>query len=268
MSLKTTAGLLQIVLLFAGVSRILFADEVENPPVPPVCGAQDPVLASTCLFMMNGAGLPTSARTDFQENWDEQGYVPLTLAEHELLHAIGFAAVAYPRFANMLIATPGAGANGIPAGSRSFSSNGMASGIVMTLTPDGNHADPAATGMAPWPATGYNEANDIMQPTLGMGVQRSISAQDARVLDLAFGWQGSGIQIALNNIGGSMSSNDIAILSTAIRDVNQFFPANANSPIFTWSVAEVTPEPAAIGLAACGLLVLFVALLRSRRNQV
>lgn len=146
----------------------------EGPLQPNVCGAGGNVLGSTCLFAANAASsVPTSARTDFMDDWDSSGWDGLTLAEHELFHAIGFT-VNYAAFAAKVYSTPGAGTGGIPAGSRVYSTNGTVGGILMVLGPasDGTHSDPNATGAAPWPATWQNQANDIMQATLPKGVVR------------------------------------------------------------------------------------------------
>lgn len=236
---------------------------VENPPVPSVCGLDAGQTAATCLFAANRAGLPISARTDFPDNFDlaANNPDPLNTAEHELFHGIGFT-VAYANFAAKLINTPGRGANGIPAASRSYSTNGMANGILMVLTPaaSGTHADPAATGAAPWPATGYNQTNDIMQPNQVMGTR--LNATDASVLNDAFGWAASGIKINVVNIGGTLDATDLAIVNNAVAAVNAFYPAKAKSPIFTWSVAEV-PEPSTWAMMLVGV-GLAGALLRRR----
>ena len=221
----------------------------EKPPVAAVCLTAGQT-AATCNFTANKAGLPVSARTDFPDDFDlaANNADPLNTAEHELFHAIGFT-VAYTNFANRLIATPGAGAGGIPAGSRSFSTNGAANGILMVITPVAltTHADPGATGAAPWPATGYNQANDIMQPNQVVGSR--LNANDAAVLDSAFGWIASGIQINVVNVGGTLDAADLMIINNAVAAVNAFYPVRKNAPVFTWSVAEVVlkggaPEPA------------------------
>lgn len=226
----------------------------ENPPVRSICdlGAGD--TAATCMFKPSMAGLPMSARTEFPEDFDASNPDPLNTAEHELFHAIGFA-VAYPRFDAKLIATPGAGAMGIPAGSRSYSTNKMANGILMVLVPDdGTHTDPAATGAAPWPATGYNQAKDIMQPTQVKDTR--LNANDAAVLNDAFGWTASGIKINIVNVGGTLDATDLAIINNAVAAVNAFYPVKMNSPVFTWSVAEV-PEPSSLFLLVGGMLIVW-----------
>lgn len=129
----------------------------------------------------------------------------------------------------------------------------------MVLTPSGvgTHADENATGANPWPATGYNQANDLMQAYLAMGVSLTISAVDAAILDDAFGWLTSGISITAVNVGGTMSQTDMAIINNAIAAVNAFFPVKHNSPTFTWSVAEV-PEPGSLWLfIVAGMIILF-----------
>lgn len=228
----------------------------ENPPVPSVCGLAAGNTSATCLFTANAAGLPVSARTEWPDNFDAAGNNPdpLNTAEHELFHGIGFT-VNYNLFAAKLIPTPGAGANGVPAGSRSYSNNGAANGILMVLTPaaQGTHADPGATGAAPWPATGYNQNNDLMQPNQVVGSR--LNANDAAVLDNAFGWVASGIKINVVNVGGTLDAADMQIMNNAVGAVNTFYPVKAASPVFTWSVAEV-PEPATWVMMALGLVFL------------
>jgi len=216
----------------------------ENPPVPSVCKLGKGANASTCQFTADKNGIPVFARTEFPEDFDDTNPDTLNTAEHELFHAIGFAAI-YARFAGKLIPTPGAGANGIPAGSRSYSTNGQANGILMGLVPaaDGTHSDPDATGAAPWPATGYDQSNDIMQPSQVVG--NRLNAMDAAVLDDAFGWGTSGIRINLINIGGTLDATDLRFLTDAIAAVNAFYPAKDGSPVFTWGVAEVRLVPEA-----------------------
>jgi hypothetical protein len=214
----------------------------------------------------NGTGRPISARTDFIEDWDTLGYDGLTLATHELFHAIGFT-VNYGDFAAKLGPTPGAGGNPPPVGSRSYSS---AAGIQMVLTPanQATHADPAATGAAPWPVTGYNQANDIMQPTLGQGVVRTLSARDFLVLGDAFGWNTSGITFVTINLGNSHDDVDMAIITAAEAAImaqwNNAGNVN-NRPVFTWTVAEVAPEPATWAFILGGV-VLLVAVRRRAVN--
>ena len=242
-----------------------YSAAIENPPVQSICGLDptDGDLGSTCRFMTanaNGTGVPISARTDFIENWDAQ-VDGLTLATHELFHAIGFT-VNYADFAAKLIATPGAGANGIPAGSRSYSTNGLAGGILLTLTASnqGTHADPNTTGAAPWPATGYNQANDVMQPEQPGNAVRTLSNTDFNVLANAFGWNNTGIKFVINNIGGTLDDTDINLIANAAAAITAHYGTFANSPTFTWDVAEAVPEPATwpAGFLAAGL-ILFAA---------
>ena len=214
----------------------------ENPPVPSVCKLGAGQTASTCLFTANAAGIPVFARTEFPDEFDVNNKDPLNTAEHELFHAIGFT-IQYKRFGDKLMPTPGAGAGGIPAGSRSYSKDGKAGGILMTLVPaaDGTHADPGATGAAPWPATGYDQSKDIMQPDQVVGTR--LNANDAAVLDDAFGWATSGIQIDIINVGGTLDATDLKFLTDAVAAVNVFYPVKKGSPIFTWAVAEVGLVP-------------------------
>ena len=156
------------------------------------------------------------------------------------------------------------GANGILAGSRSFSTNGAANGVLLVLTPQaqGTHADPAANGVAPWPTTGYNQNNDIMQPSQVVG--NRLNASDAAVLNNAFGWAATGIRINVVNVGGTLDAADMQIMNNAVAAVNAFWPAVGNSPVFTWSVAEV-PEPATWTFMVIGIAYLGASI--RRRTQ-
>lgn len=238
----------------------------EGPLQHNVCGAGGDALASACMFTANVAsGIPMSARTDFIEDWDSIGYDGLTLAEHELFHAIGFT-VNYPLFDAKIYVTPGAGSDGIPAGSRVYSSDGTVGGILMVLGPasDGTHSDPNATGAAPWPDTGYDQADDIMQATLAKGIVRSLNGWDAAILDDAFGYGVTGLNINVINLGNSMSQLDMDIINQAVLATEDLFgPADTNSPVFTWTVAEV-PEPATFQLVMISLVLMWTV---SRRRS-
>jgi hypothetical protein len=218
------------------------------------------------MFRANAAGLPVSTRTDFPDDFDTMAVNrdPLNTAEHELFHGIGFNEF-YPRYAAKLINTPGRGANGIPGTSRSYSTSGMNNGIIMVLIGTGqaggeSHSDPAATGAAPWPATGYNQNMDIMQPTQVVGTR--LNANDAAVLNDAFGWGATGIRINVVNLGGTLDATDLMVINNAVAAVNAFWPVQANSPVFTWSVAEVNlvPEPTTwatmlLGIGVAGAVI-------------
>ena len=133
----------------------------------------------------------------------------------------------------------------------------------MTLTPsgEGTHADPAATGAAPWPATGYNQANDIMQPTQPLATVRMLSATDFAVLNNAFNWGVTGIKIQIVNLGGTLDDTDLNIVANAAAAITAQYGSFGTSPTFTWDVAEVTPEPGTWALLAGGVIV-FVAVRR------
>lgn len=201
-----------------------------------------------------GAGTPIAATTDFINGlWNPNvGGDKLATATHELTHGIGFA-VAYNNLNAKLYGTPGAGAGPIPAGSRVYSTDGTVGGILMVLTPSsqGTHADPNATGAAPWPATGVNQANDIMQPTLVIG--STLGAQDAAVLNDAFGWAaGGGINVTLNiQNPWKFTAAELAAFNGAKAAVEALF-GQAAAPNFTWTINQI-PEPRTFLLVATGL---------------
>jgi hypothetical protein len=193
---------------------------IENPLIPAVCGLDptDGDLASTCLFTANATGIPISAYTDFIEDWDTSGWSGITLATHELFHAIGFT-VNYANFAN----------NVNPGPPRTIGN------LTLTAANLGTHVNPTVAG----------QANDIMQPGLPMNTVRTLNANDFGALNLAFGYANTGINITAINVGGTLDDTDMAIVNAAIAAVQNQYNVNGqnNRANFTWSVAEATPEP-------------------------
>jgi hypothetical protein len=211
--------LLVPLLVFAFVGAAQSA-AIENPLIASVCGLDptDGDLASTCLFTANAAGIPISAYTDFIEDWDTIGYSGLTLATHELFHAIGFT-TNYANFAN----------NVNPGPPRTIGN------LTLTAANQGTHVDPTVAG----------QANDIMQPGLPLNTVRTLNANDFGALNLAFGYANTGINITVVNVAGTLDDTDIAIVNAAVAAVeNQYNVAGQNNRAnFIWSVAEAAPEP-------------------------
>ena len=211
------------------------------------------------------AGKAVSATTDFIDGaWNDAGVDQTEVATHELLHAIGFT-IAYDNFSANVFDTPGAGANGIPAGSRVYSTDGTVGGILMVLTSAslGTHADPNATGAAPWPATGVNQANDIMQPFLPGGT--TVGASDIAVLNHAMGWAASGIKV--NVVGLQLfTAAEQAAIAAAVNAVETAFGVAAVSN-FTWTLNKV-PIPGAVWLFMSSLGFVIVIGRRITRRGV
>ena len=182
--------------------------------------AEDTTLAITYGFTGSGGGTsgnPTLAFSAFLPGgfFAENNADKITTATHELFHAVGWT-VNYDTFSAKIFLTPGQGTGPIPANSRVYSTNGTVGGIKMVLIPSGNgtHSDQNATGAAPWPATGYNQANDIMQTNLVSG--STLTAADAAVLNDAFTWSTRGIKINLLND----DPTDFAPASANLADIN------------------------------------------------
>ncbi|MGH7192311.1 MAG: PEP-CTERM sorting domain-containing protein, partial [Candidatus Saccharimonadales bacterium] len=132
---------------------------------------------------------------------------------------------------------------------------------LMVLTGTTTHADPNATGAAPWPATGYNQSGDIMQPALFAGA--TLSATDGNLLDDAFGWKTLGLTINLvNDNPGLINGQALADIEAGITAVQNLFNVSQPGPPepnFTWTIV---PEPSTLGIL---VLVASAALLRQRR---
>src|SRR6202012_4485484 len=135
-----------------------------------------------------------------------------------------------------------------------YSHDGTVGGILVVLEgSDFTHTDPKATGAAPWPATGYNQANDIMQPFLDPGA--IISAQDQAVLNNAFDWITRGLNIQLVNLDPvDLNGQPLSDIDAAINTVETTFNGSRPAPLtpdFTW---EIVPEPTRIAMICLSVL--------------
>lgn len=257
-------------LLFSqvGFAGPILVNSVEGPPQGNLCRAHGEIHAATCEAKVGRGGIPVSGLTDFVEDWDSLGESNLYTAVHELFHAIGFSG-RFDNFAQKLIATPGSGSNGIPLHSWSYSTNGKASGIKLVVAPYGDdpsangardqiHADANATGTGPWPETGYNQRNDIMS-SIYVEKNQEISSNDIDVLDDAYHYKTSGIKINVINLKNSLDQADMDIINQAVDVTTGLFGGSKdNSPVITWTVAEV-PEPTSVALLVAGLTALWGA---------
>jgi hypothetical protein len=84
------------------------------------------------------------------------------------------------------------------------------------------------------------------------------------VLNSAFNYDQTGIRINVINYKNSLDQTDMALINNAANVTMNLFGVNDNSPVFTWTVAEV-PEPTSVALFIVGLGALLVAI-RHRRS--
>jgi hypothetical protein len=190
------------------------------------------------------------ATTQFYTGWDQSD--PTEVAEHELLHAIGFTvnyslfnAHVFPRL-------------GDPDGDRNYMQNTDGTGTtlgILTAATNGTHLDPNWTTAPP---QSYNQANDIMQPTEVDGLRAG--QQDKAILNNAFNWTGlGGISISASFAGGAtFAPADWTAITNAITDVQALFSTAGVTPTkdFNWAVvnmASYAPEPSGGTLAVLGL---------------
>ena len=211
--------------------------------------------AATYNFNQNAAGKPTSASTDFFDDiWDCADATkcdPLDTAEHELLHAIGFASL-YTDWNDHVF-------NG---GGKTFICPSTASCTATPNKPDTAWAQLVGNGnandlshMATVVFNGNNQANDIMRPDLVVG--QRVSNLDVQILNGIYGFANDGgINITVN-FGAFDSPNDIAVINQAVTAVTNAIggKGNGGGDNFTWNVREV-PEPASLGLLFAGLSTL------------
>ncbi|WP_429884794.1 PEP-CTERM sorting domain-containing protein [Geoalkalibacter halelectricus] len=157
-------------------------------------------------------GLPVSATTIFYDGL-------LVYAEHELLHAIGFAE-SYRQFRARVDAQ------------RHFKD--AAGKTLAILTPVGTHVDPTKT------VDGFNQARSIMQPS-PMG--RESGDFEKNILNAAFDWSGQGgLKIDVKYTGKLISDADKQWIQDVVNRVEELFgPPGENAKQFTWDVQRVDP---------------------------
>jgi hypothetical protein len=237
-------------------SRVIFTLCLLTLIASPATAA---VIASTSNFVGSGGfdgsgrsqGNPISASTEFESIYFGFSAIDqVTTATHELLHAIGFSD-AYTNWNNHVgILNPG----NLPV----YSSNGQVSGILLVLESDFSHADPSATGAAPFPPTGYNQANDIMQPFIQSGAGDTISSQDELALNTSFAWNTRGLNVQLVNLDPlDINGQALTDINTAITNLETAFNGSNPAPVtpdFVWTVTA--PEPASIAGIGISMLLL------------
>jgi hypothetical protein len=210
--------------------------------------AAAPVLADTIastgsyVEQANGARLPVSARTDFNNPLWEAGD-PLNTAEHELFHAIGFT-TGYTNFRAH---------DFTQGGQRNFRANADGTGTILAvLMATSNHTDPNA-GVV----NGRDQANDIMQPDQVAG--QRLAAWDAQILDAAYAWTGRNLNITPTFIG-TWNASQRQYITDAIAAARTLFGSDGTGSNFAWTVSLV---PAPSGLLPLGVGLVFAA--RRRR---
>lgn len=161
-------------------------------------------------------GLPVSATTNFFDGLR-------VYAEHELLHAIGFAE-SYAQFRARIDAQ------------RHFKD--VEGKTLAILTPVGTHVDPTKT------VGGFNQALSIMQPS---PTGKESGDFEKNILNAAFNWSGQGgLKIDVKYTGKLISDADKQWIQDVVKRVEDLFgPPGENAKTFTWDVQKVDrPVPA------------------------
>lgn len=163
-------------------------------------------------------GLPVSATTNFFDGLR-------VYAEHELLHAIGFAET-YARFRARI------------DDQRNFKDAAGKTLAILTPRAQGTHVDPTKT------VDGFNQAHSIMQPS-PMG--KESGDFEKNILNAAFNWSGQGgLKIDVKYTGKLISDADKQWIQDVVKRVEDLFgPPGENVKTFTWDVQSVNrPVPA------------------------
>lgn len=209
-------------------------------------------IATTSNFDFDPLSLiPKSATTTFHEpRWSkDQTNDSIGVAEHELLHAIGFT-IGYPDFLGHLQAKDQI------TGSRNFVKNADRTGAVLAIiTGSGTHVDPKA-GVV----NNFDQSKSIMAPEAMRNVRMGVFEKN--VLDAAFDWSGKNINIIPKFIGAFDLTEKNFVLK-AIDDATVLFNSDKSGAKFVWTVQiDKVPEPSSIIAFAVGFGLL--ALLKCR----
>lgn len=186
-------------------------------------------VAATGDYTQNSAGLPTSAETVFYTPiWNNS----VGVAEHELLHAIAFAANAFPKFAAKIDASRDFWPNDGHTGSR-----------LARLVPPAQktHIDPAAGTV-----NGFNQANSLMRPA-NVGALKA-GGQEKQMVDAAFSWSSKNINIVVA-FAGAWSMQERQAVNDAVMRVRTLLGSNGTGNSFTWTVS-LAPTPAVVSSGA------------------
>lgn len=187
------------------------------------------------------SGLPVSAKTDFICGWDSTD--PLQVAEHELLHAIGFT-TAYSKFTANVKKTPN------DDGTLDFIALKPDLRVFAQLLNEGTklgHLSPSGTGQINTPSgtQTFDQSKDIMIPTLNTS-GTAPGPLDKMILDSVFNWSEIGIDITVNSQDPSIQNAKVAI-------TNLFGGPKENAHPFVWDVKFVASEPNTMSIFTLGL---------------
>jgi hypothetical protein len=182
--------------------------------------------ATTNGFMQDGANLPVSARTRFFAAGDNRDL--RNTAEHELLHAIGYARL-YTAFDDR-VRDPA-----VVGGNLDFTSDGTANGTLrMTLVPRTTHVVPTLT------VAGTNQGNTIMRPDQVVG--QRMGAFERVPLDDAFAWTGRNLDVRIT-FGNGFTAGQRTTIGNAETASEALFGSNASGHRFAWNVLSLPNPP-------------------------
>lgn len=171
--------------------------------------------AVTEAFAYDVNKMPISATTTFYSPaWTEVDQT--RTAQHEVLHAIGFARI-YEKLKARIDA-----ANAVRAA--------PATRILAKLTPssDGTHIDPRAGTI-----DGFDQSKSVITPSVIKDTR--MRAQEKNVLDAGFGWVGTNMKIK-TVFASTFSAADKRIIEDAAASAMSLLSSNGSGPEFTWTV--------------------------------
>ncbi|RVG20638.1 hypothetical protein [Sinorhizobium meliloti] len=212
--------------MFKTVTRSLVATLVAFTVLTGQSSAD--TVASTSDWTKNSDGLPTSAETVFYKPlWNKS----MGVAQHELLHAIAFAATAFPKFSAKIDS------------SRDFWSDDahtVTRLARLTAAAKGTHIDPSAGVI-----NGFDQSKSIMRPSNVDGLKAA--EQEQQVVDAPFSWSGKNIKIVVAFAGG-WSSQERQAVNDAVNAVKKLLGSDGSGSGFTWTVSlDSAPTVAAKG---------------------
>ncbi|MES1206885.1 MAG: hypothetical protein ABUS79_13190, partial [Pseudomonadota bacterium] len=176
-------------------------------------------------FEKDAAGLPTKARTRLFDVGANPDLV--NTAEHELLHAVGFAK-GYPLFAARLTANDD--------GTRTFTTAAGVKRMILVKPNLATHLDPAQT------VNMVDQSKEIMQPD--QVVDERVQDYEITPLDDAFGWKSKNISITTTFGGKDWTAAQKTKIGTAKDAVQAAFGGDGTGSKFAWSIVNGGSPPA------------------------